>query len=123
MKSLKKYINESIIGSNNASIFISDKYKKFFKYMDDAFSEWEVMRQLRYTIIFTSYELAEQYMSWIGSSNEPSVKTQMDIEKILDRNPGWKLLEDGDDIWWYNEKLADKYGISYIDIKKANKEI
>ena len=117
---------ESIIGSNNASIFINDKYKKFFEYMDDAFSEWEVMRQLRHTIIFTSYELAEQYMSWIGSNNEPSVKTQMDIEKILNRDPGWRNITGwkwDDGYWWYNKKLADKYGLSYIDIKKANKTV
>ena len=86
--------------------------------MDDAFREWEVRRYLRHTIIFTSYELAEQYMSWSGSEEEPSVKTQMDIEKILNRDPGWELLGDGD-YWWYNKKLADKYGISYIDIKKV----
>ena len=117
---------ESIIGSNDASMFINDKYKKFFDYMDKAFSEWEVMRQLRYTIIFTSYELAEQYMSWIGSSDEPSTKTQMDIEKILDRNPGWWKITGwkwDDGYWWYNKKLADKYGIKEKDIKKANKEI
>lgn len=125
-QSISDHLNESIIGSNDASIFINDKYKKFFDYLDKNAGIKDAKRQLRYTLIFTSYELAEQYMSWIGSDNEPSVKTQMDIEKILDRNPGWRKITGwkwDDDYWWYNKKLADKYGISYIDIKKANKEI
>ena len=47
-------------------------------------------------------------------------------EIILDRNPGWEFLEDGDDIWWCNKTLADKYGIKekdIIDIVKANKTV
>lgn len=114
---------ESIIGSNDASIFINDKYKKFFDYMDKETTKQEVKRQLRYTIIFTSYELAEMFLSWAGSDKEPDDKVINDIEHILLHNPRWESVEDNDGPWWYNKKLADKYGISYIDIKKANKEI
>ena len=122
-QSITDYLNESIIGSNNASIFINDKYKKFFEYMDKHTTKQEVKRQLRYTIIFTSYELAEIFMSWTGSDKEPDDKIIGDIEHILVNNPGWETAEDNDGPWWYNKFLADKYGISYNDIKKANKEI
>ena len=114
---------ESIIGSNDASIFINDKYKKFFDYLDKNVGIKDAKRQLRYTLIFTSYELAEQYMSWMGSDDEPSVKVLMDIGKILDRNPKWELLKDGDDIWWYNKGLADKLGLDEKKLIKINKEI